>query len=144
MPATEKSRIPPLPGRWRWWLVFGFALAAFCWGAAAGIAAEKQRVQLVVDFGDGVQKHFTNLAWKEGLTVLDAVKAAEKHPRGIEVKVRGSGAIAFLTQIDDVKNEGGRGRNWIFRVNGKLADRSCGVFPLKPGDTILWRFQEYE
>jgi len=118
-----------------------------CFSAMLTIAARAEaaeHVKLVVDYGDGVQKHFTALPWKKGLTVLGATRAAEKHPRGIETKLRGSGETAFLMQIDDVTNEGGAGRNWVYRVNGKLGDRSAGIYPLDAGDTVLWRFQKYE
>jgi hypothetical protein len=77
------------------------------------------------------------------MTVLDAVRSAEKHPRGIKAEVRSSGSTAFLTQIDDVKNEGS-GKNWAYRVNGELGDRSIGIHKLQAGDAVLWRFQEYE
>ena len=76
------------------------------------------------------------------MTVLDALLAAQKNPRGIRLKTRGSGQTAFVEKIDDLKNEGS-GRNWIFRVNGKLSNRGCGVVPLKSGDTILWKFGKY-
>jgi hypothetical protein len=99
-------------------------------------------VRMVIAYGDGVEKHFTQLPWNDGMTVLDALKAAAQHPRGITFKYRGKGATAFLTQIDDLKNEG-RQRNWIFRVNSKLADRSFGIVTLKPGDAVLWKFGEY-
>jgi len=49
----------------------------------------------------------------------------------------------MLTRIDDLANEGS-GRNWIYRVNGKLADRGIGAFNLKLGDTVLWRFEKYQ
>lgn len=101
-----------------------------------------KRVRLVVDYGDGVQKHFTALAWHDGMTVLDAMQLAVKHPRGIKMKYRGKGATAFLTQIDELENEGAK-RNWIYRVNDKLGDRSFAIQTLKPGDTILWKFGEY-
>ena len=110
--------------------------------AAAANSAEQYK--LVIDYGDGSQKHFTALPWKEGMTVLEATKIAEKHPRGIAVKSRGSRSTAFIEKIDDVANEGGDGRNWVFRVNDELGDRSSGVYELKSGDTILWRFQRYE
>jgi hypothetical protein len=113
---------------------------------ATGQGAEKdspsRTVRLIIDYGDGVQKHFTQLRWQNGMTVLDALEAAQKHPRGIEVKYRGKGATAFLTQIDDLENQG-RGRNWVYRVNGKLADRSFARFTLKSGDTVLWKFGQY-
>lgn len=103
---------------------------------------DRPTVRMVVDYGDGVEKHFTKLVWHEKMTVQDALRAAEKHPRGIKTQQRGQGATAFLTQIDDLENEG-RGRNWVYRVNDKLADRSFAVYALQPGDTVLWRFGEY-
>ena len=112
-------------------------------GQTAGEPEKEKIVHVIIDYGDGVQKHFTRLAWKPGMTVLEALKAAAKHPRGIQIKYRGRGATAFVTQIDDLENQG-RGRNWLYRVNKKLADRGCGAFPLKSGDTVLWRFGEYE
>ncbi len=120
------------------------ALLLLVWASLSATPAHAaEQVKLIVDYGDGVQKQFTELAWKEGLTVLAATQAAQEHPRGITIKVRSSGSTAFLTQIDDVKNEG-NGKNWIFRVNGKLSDRSCGIYKLNDGDTVLWRFQTYE
>jgi hypothetical protein len=106
-------------------------------------AADEQTnvVRLAIDYGDGVEKHFTALAWREGMSVLDATKAAQEHPRGIKFQFRGSGETAFLTQIDDLKNEG-RGRNWIYRVNGELAERSFAAIKLAAGDTVLWKFEK--
>jgi hypothetical protein len=50
-----------------------------------------------------------------------------------------------LTRIDDLANETAReGKNWLYRVNGKLADKSAGAYVLSPGDVILWRFEVYE
>ncbi len=102
-----------------------------------------QRVVLVVHYGDGVEKQFTALNWKSGMTVLDVLEAARKHPRGIRFKYRGSGKRAFLTQIDDVENEG-KGNNWIFRVNKKLGEESFAVTAVNAGDVILWEFGKYK
>ena len=101
-----------------------------------------KRVRLVVNYGDGCEKHFTAIPWREGMTVLDALTHAQKHRRGIRIVYRGKGATAFLTKIDDLENEG-RGRNWIFRINDELADRSFAVEKVKPSDTILWEFGKY-
>ena len=100
-------------------------------------------VKLTIDYGDGVQKHFTGLPWQGRMTVLEAMLKAHEHPRGIRLKYRGKGATALVLQIDDVANEGGRGRNWIYQVNGQPANRSCGIFVLNRGDTILWKFETY-
>jgi hypothetical protein len=120
-------------------------LAALFLAAAIGptvTAEEAKTVRVVIDYGDGCEKHFTAIAWKAEMTVFDATRAAQAHPRGIKFKSRGEGTTAFLTKIDDVENEG-RGRNWLFHVNGKQSDRGFGVFKLKAGDTVLWKFDKY-
>ena len=104
---------------------------------------EKPRtVHLIVDYSDGCQKHFPSLAWREGMTVLDALKAAQAHPRGIRFEATGAGEAAFLNSIDGLANEGGGSgkRNWLFEVNGKLGNRSCGNFVLQASDTVKWMF----
>jgi hypothetical protein len=103
----------------------------------------EKAVQLTIDYGDGVQKTFTAIEWKEKQTVLDVLEAAEKHPRGIKFKHRGNGATVLVTAIDDVANKAG-GDSWLYEVNGKLADRSCGVFEVQPGDKLLWKFGTYK
>ncbi len=103
-------------------------------------------IRLVLDYGDGVQTHFTALPWREGMTVLDALAAASKHPHGVTFKQRGSGGGALITQIGDVANEGGgrESKNWLFYVNDKQATESAGKSNLAAGDVALWRFQVYD
>ena len=113
-------------------------------GAAPAPESQKETVTLIVDYGDGVQKHFTNLSWRRGMTVLDAMRAAEKHGRGVKIKYQGSGSTALLTKIDDLANRGGRGANWIYRVGGKLANRSIGIYKLQAGDTIVWKYSKFQ
>jgi len=128
----------------RWW--FGLVLAALVClsGGPRLVAADKpETVRLVIDYNDGVEKHFNAIAWKSGMTVMDAMLAAKKHRRGISFEHRGKGATALLTKIDDVENEG-RGRNWLYRVNGEPGDRSMGIFELQAGDTVLWKFDKYQ
>jgi hypothetical protein len=100
-------------------------------------------VELTIDYADGVQKRFVSIPWKDEMTVIDAMEFAAQHPRGIRFECRGRDATALLLQIDDLRNQGGSGLNWIYRVNGKLGDRSLATFRLQPGDAILWKFDEY-
>lgn len=133
------------------WIVLLLPLAAVCIAAGStpqrdGQARQQSKpkiVRVVIDYGDGVEKHFTRIPWKEDLTVLDAMNAAKAWPHGIEFRYTGRGATAFLTQIDDVKNAGADGKNWLFRVNGKLAMKSFGVQALEAGDRVTWSFQEF-
>ncbi len=108
--------------------------------------SDEKKVRLIVDYADGMEKHFTRIAWKPGLTVLDTLETASKHRRGTKFKHTGSGATAFVAEIDDLKNEGGGTgkKNWIYLVNDKLGDRSCGVFELKADDKVVWRFGNYK
>jgi uncharacterized protein DUF4430 len=123
----------------RLWLA---TLALCIVGTQSRLMADEpsKTVQLTIDYGDGVQKVFRNLEWKERMTVLDALQLAAKHPRGIKFSHRGSGATAFVTSIDEQTNEGA-GRNWLYEVNGKPANKSCGVWELKAGDSVLWQFK---
>ena len=107
-------------------------------------ARSDRSIRLVIDYGDGVEKHFTRLRWREGLRVVDLMEEASRHPRGIQLEMRGRRATSFLVSIDGIKNEGLRGRNWTYRRNGKLGDRGIGTQPVTRGDTILWRFETYE
>jgi hypothetical protein len=97
-------------------------------------------VRLTIDYGDGAQKSFTELRWKEKMTVFDALQAAEKHSHGIKVAFTGRGESVFITSIDDVANEGANGRNWRYSVNDQPARSSAGVMEVKAGDSIMWRF----
>jgi hypothetical protein len=102
-------------------------------------------IELAIDYGDGAEKRFTRIPWKEGMTVLGALDHAKRHPRGIRYEKSGAGESALLTGIDGLANEPGRdGRNWLYRVNGKLADKSFDAYVLSAGDVILWKFEKYE
>ncbi|HEV3417811.1 MAG TPA: DUF4430 domain-containing protein [Pirellulales bacterium] len=112
---------------------------------AAIPAAAGKVVDLVIDYGDGAQKRFTAIAWREGMTVFDALEAAKAHPHGIAFSIRGAGEQALLTKIDDLENQKGAAgaKDWIFYVNDHLADKSLGATIVKSGDTILWKFEPY-
>lgn len=125
------------------WLALVACASPFVSGMALCAEPEKKAVTLIVDYGDGVEKRFTALTAAKDATVLDLLNAAQKHPRGIRFEYKGKGETGLLTQIDDVKNEGA-GRNWIYRVNDKLGDRSFAVFPVQAGDVVLWKFIEYK
>ncbi|HEY2892744.1 MAG TPA: DUF4430 domain-containing protein [Pirellulales bacterium] len=127
----------------------GLALAGVVLIAADCSAADKPAgksssiVQLVIDYGDGAQLHFPALAWREGMTVLDALKAASSHPHGVKFAQKGSGSTAMVIKIADLANEGD-GRNWLYSVGDKQGEVSAGIHKLQPGDAVLWKFAVYE
>ncbi len=109
-------------------------------------ATPKVHIRLVVDYGDGVEKHFTTLTHTAGVTALDALLAAKAHARGIKLAYTGKGPTAFITEIEGLKNEGaGKGKkNWQFFINDAFATEGAGAAPLKPGDTIRWVYTTWQ
>lgn len=144
-------------GRWGRVVLMELLLCGMAWLSLAGthlesVAADEPvqpmdqevaRVELTIDYGDGVEKRFQGLTFEPGLTVLGVMEKASKHPRGIKFEYRGQGETAFLKSIDGLANEG-RGRNWIFRVNDRLGESSFAVHSLKAGDKVSWRFGKYD
>lgn len=114
--------------------------------AAAGDRAQAQgaTVRLVIDYGDGVIKTITDLPWTKGSTVLDVMNAAKSRPHGISFGYTGSGASAFLTQVDDIANEGTGKKNWQLWVNTSYADKSFAIYDVQPLDVVFWRFTMQE
>ncbi len=123
-----------------------FALVAASSGAPLAAEPATKSVELTVDYGDGVQKRFTAIPFADKMTVLDALQAAKKHKRGIDFELAGKDDMAMLVTIDGQKNQGGGAdsKNWVYRINGKMAHRSCGVQTLSAGDVVLWRFEVYD
>ena len=80
------------------------------------------------------------------MTVLDVLKAAQEHSHGISFSVRNSGETAMVTKVDDLTNQKGApdAKNWIFWINGRMGDESCGIAEVHAGDTVLWKFGPYE
>lgn len=76
------------------------------------------------------------------MTVLEAMNRAKEQAPGFVLTYRGSGPTAFVQQIDGFNATGGgsTARNWLFDVNGQLAERGCGATRLQSGDIVRWRF----
>jgi hypothetical protein len=155
---NEPSKECPACGPWwRLPLLLGLVLAAIVWSRVHGLreatsekeidqpapvtdGVPKEKIALTIDFGDGRPKNFDAIAWRSGMTVADAMKAAS----GVTVAQKGSGQSAFVTSIDGVQNQGADAHNWMYKINGKVADRSFAVYELKPGDRILWTFGSWQ
>ena len=98
------------------------------------------QVTLAIDFGGGKLREFQPVAWRKGMTVADLMGASIDRDRSVQYSREGAGAMAFLTEIGDVANEGAGGQNWTYTVNGTTADRSYAVYELHAGDRVLWSF----
>jgi hypothetical protein len=104
------------------------------------IAPSAQQVQLNIDFGDGRAPLSATASWRDGMTVADLLHSAPD----VRTETQGDGASTFLNVLNGLANEGGGGRNWLYRVNGKHADRSFAVYELQPGDQVLWTYTKQQ
>jgi hypothetical protein len=129
-----------MPSR-RTFLISILAIMAGFTAVAHGQAAP-QTVTLIIDFGDGVKKSFSQIPWTKGMTVLDAMNLAKPMHGGFDFKSHGSGATTFLDSIDDAKNQGGgaNNRNWQYWVNAQYAQQGFGVQTLDPLDIVYWKY----
>lgn len=108
---------------------------------AQGQTSTDEPVVVILRFGDGSERHYTQIRWTDGLTALDALQRAADHPRGFPLQVRGKGKTAFVVSIDGLSNEGDSGKNWIFRVNGTVGEQSAGVVSVSAGGRVEWNFE---
>jgi hypothetical protein len=129
-------------------LFLGLAVGALTLPSQPPARADEKptTVKVVIDYGDGAQKVFPALEWRDGMTVLDAMEKAKTPAHGITFTYTGKGETAFLTKIDDLKNEGGgkAKKNWQYLVNDAYADKSFGLRKLEKGDVVLWKFTTFE
>lgn len=150
----SNSRTKARGNKWMLDAIVIVASALIIVGAAFGVGQGKssksdppdpKTVRLIIDYNDGVEKHFTAVPWKQGTTVLDAMRYAKRSPHGIAFEHKGSGETALLTRIDDIANQGGgrEKKNWIYHVNDKLADKGFAVFELNASDVVRWKFTTY-
>ncbi len=78
------------------------------------------------------------------MTVLDLLREAASQSVEWRFRYEGRDAGAFLTELAGQGNEGTKGRNWTYQVNGQGPADSFGLYELSPGDQVLWKFAPYE
>ncbi|SES66214.1 protein of unknown function [Oceanobacillus limi] len=102
----------------------------------------KDTVTVSITTGEvrGVVLPPTTVLYQDGDTALDATRRITKE-KGIQISVRGSGATAYVEGIDNLYEfDEGPLSGWLIRVDGILIDRSAGVYPIEPNQTIEWTY----
>jgi hypothetical protein len=151
-----EKQLPMTCPRRPWWrlpLLLALVLAVIIWSRAHNsreVPGQKNaemptpiaksdprpKVVLSIDYGNGRRTDFAAIGWRDGMTAADLTKAWPN----ITIKQKGDGESAFVTAIDEVENQGADGKNWMYSVNGQMADRSFAIYKLKPDDHVLWTF----
>ena len=100
-------------------------------------------VSMQFEYGLGFSKQFNEIKVKENGTILDSMRAMQKHRFRITYKSKGSGTFTFISEIDTIRNEG-NGKNWIVYINGERAKVGVGAYQLKANDSIVWKYESFQ
>lgn len=72
-------------------------------------------------------------------TIEDAMNTLKEEGE-ISFAMKGSGETAFIESIEEVKNQGSQGKNWVYAVNGVPGTASVGATRISDGDEVRWCF----
>ena len=61
---------------------------------------------------------------------------------GIDIQIRGEGAMTFVDSIDGVQTGGGEG--WLYYVNDQWAKAGIGTQHLSDGDIVRWSYGSFD
>ena len=98
-------------------------------------------VRLEIDFNSDRKPISVAIPCSSDSTVFSILERA-RNLGDLKFRSTGTGDLAFVNSIGGVKNQPAS-NNWVYRVNGKLADKSSGAYAVKPGDQIQWVFGTY-
>ncbi len=98
-----------------------------------------EKVSLMLDFGNGTIKTFTDLDFTENQSAFDLLKQiTEKNNIGLLYKDYGGDLGIFIESIGQVKNNNNSW--WQYWVNNKYAEKGAGNYLVQPGDVIEFKF----
>src|SRR6478609_6291141 len=80
--------------------------------------------------------------WHRGMTVLDALKSASSRWCDIHFRHSDNGPSAFVTEINGQANE--TNGNWMYSVNGELAQEGCGKRLWRARDSVSWEYVPFD
>ena len=97
-------------------------------------------VSLMLDFGDGTVKSWTDISYVEGQTLFDlTAKIARENSLTLEFDPPGEYGI-FLKSIGDKKGGEEGGKWWLWWVDGQAGEVAADQYRLQPGDVAEWKY----
>ncbi|QQY80150.1 uncharacterized protein DUF4430 [Keratinibaculum paraultunense] len=82
----------------------------------------------------------TEVELNDGDTVFDVLKRVVKD-KGIQMEYKGRKSSVYIRGIHNIYEfDRGPESGWVYRVNGKVPQVSCGAYKLKDGDKIEWLY----
>lgn len=106
--------------------------------------SEAQSVaSLMIDYGDGRIKTYSDLSVNDQSTIFDVLKqAAEKNNIDLQYKDFGGELGIFIETIDGVGKDPAQKKWWQFWVNNKYSQTGVGSYKVQAGDVIQFKFTE--
>ena len=77
-----------------------------------------------------------------GQTTLLELMSDMQQSNKLHFETSGKGDMTMIQSISEQPNEGAGDdkKNWLFSVNGQIAQKGAGQFQLQDGDQIVWCF----
>lgn len=102
-------------------------------------AEAPKTVSLMLDYGDGTVKTFTDIQLKENETLFDVTKKiVEANIIAFDYDPPGQYGI-FVKAIGGL-NGGTDGKYWTYWVGNKMGEVAADQYKLKAGDVAEWKF----
>lgn len=103
-----------------------------------GLAKQKKWKGVLPE--DGCMLKKTKMEMEKGSSVFDQLQKVQKD-KGLQMEYSGGQKSAYVQGIGNLyEQDGGRFSGWMYSVNGKYAQVSCGTYKLKDGDEVKWNY----
>ena len=103
-----------------------FVLLPAAYGASQNITVE-------IDYGGLQQSRKVEIAWKQGITALEALRSVTK------IETKQAGEFILVNSIDGVEGKNGD-KAWYYDINGKRATSFANKCILNEDDHMRWTY----
>ncbi|MDD2807922.1 MAG: DUF4430 domain-containing protein [Patescibacteria group bacterium] len=98
-------------------------------------------VSLMLDFGNGTIKSFTDVVLPQDATVFDMLKkVTAENNLNLQYKDYGGDLGVLVQSIGDQAGDVKTNTFWEYWVNDKHADIGASGYKLKTGDVVEWKY----
>ena len=110
----------------------------------ASLSAERAKiaVRFEFDFGENETTVIELDDLPASSTVADGMRRIQQIPDQVTIEMQGSGAMTFVSAINELKTAAGEG--WSYRVNNQWAEAGVGATGLHDGDVVRWSHGAFE
>lgn len=145
MVATDKKSLKLVRGLLALLLVLATVLTINCvQQSGEGGTDQEISVSMLVN-APGQEIRSYSAVIDQDSTVLELMEELREKYDNFQFTSKGSGDLVLIRSINDVENQGmgEEALNWIYTVNGKLAEFGVGKYTLSNQDVVEWKYSTY-